>query len=102
MRNLSETIEFVTSLLINDLNMSSVKLLKQGITVCDLTGSPVSGKNVIEIVFEDINKSDWYDILSSSLHDFIPKGQRFRLMFGDGDTMLIFLYSTDYGTEWKD
>ena len=101
MRKLSETVNFITNLLINDLNMSSVKLLEEGITVHDLTGGKVSGRNVIEIVFADINESDWYDILKLALEDFIPEGQGFRLMFGDGDTMLIFLYSTDYGTEWK-
>jgi hypothetical protein len=90
MKTTSQTLDFVTNLLINDLNMLTVEL-KHDISVMTLGGSIESSKNVIEINFKDINDSDWFDTLKLALNDFL-KTQSFKIIYGDGDTLLIFLH----------
>ncbi|WP_308897678.1 hypothetical protein [Candidatus Desulfosporosinus nitrosoreducens] len=86
MRTPSLIRDFVTMLLINDLNMQTVEL-RNGITRIDDVDKRFP---VIEITFEDVSKSNWFDILNAKLRDFL-QGQEFLISNGDDNNMFVFL-----------
>lgn len=79
--------DFVTMLLINDLNMLTVEL-KRGIVRIDGDEKRLP---VIEITFEDISKSSWYVILNAKLKDFL-QDQEFLVTNGDDNNMFVLLF----------
>ena len=86
MRTPSETLDFVTTLLINDLNMLTVEL-KHGIarTIDDIDKILL----VIEITFKDISKSNWLNALDTELRGFL-QGQDF-IITGGGENILVII-----------
>ena len=89
MKTPQNTLIFVKSLFNNDCNMLEVTL-EHNLSVQTLGGSTEYSSNVIQITFNDVNNSDCFDLLNLSLNDFLG-GQSFKVIYGDGDTMLIFL-----------
>jgi len=89
MKTPSETLNFISILLMHDPNFLAITL-QQGILIQTPAGTTVSAPNVIELIFDDINESDWFDALNKALKDFL-QDQPFKVIFGNGDTMLVFL-----------
>ena len=87
MRTPSLILDFVTMLLINDLNMLTVEL-RYGIVRIDDTDKRLP---VIEITFKDISKSNWFDTLNAKLSDFL-QDQEFLVTNGDDNNMFVFLF----------
>ncbi|KUO71819.1 MAG: hypothetical protein APF81_03650 [Desulfosporosinus sp. BRH_c37] len=88
MRTPSETLDFVTKLLINDLNMLTVELSFGTSRTLDNTNIHFP---VIEITFKDISKSNWLNVLNTELQDFL-QGQKFLVTNCDENTMIIALF----------
>jgi hypothetical protein len=74
-------------LLINDLNMLTVEL-RHGIARIDDEDARLP---VIEVTFNDINKSNWFGILNEKLKDFL-QDQEFLLTNGDENNIFVFLF----------
>jgi hypothetical protein len=87
LRTLSLILDYVTMLLINDLNMLTVEL-GSGVTCIDEVEKRLP---VIEITFKDIRRSNWYDTINVKLKDFL-QGQEFLVTRGDENNMFVFLF----------
>ena len=87
MRTPTETLDFVTALLINDLNMLTVKLNRGIARTMDDTDKILL---VIEITFKDISKSNWFNALDTELRGFL-QGQDF-LITGGGENTLVIIF----------
>ncbi|HBP65124.1 MAG TPA: hypothetical protein DD730_12805 [Desulfosporosinus sp.] len=86
MRTPSETLDFVTILLINDLNMLTVQL---GHGTARMQGED-KRLPIIEITFKDISKSNWVNTLNTELKGFL-QGQHFLVTDCYKDSLLIGL-----------
>lgn len=86
----SQQIEtFITTLLINDLNMLTVKSNHGIAMMADNTDKRLP---VIEITFKDITKSNYQDTLNKDLKRFL-EDQNFQLIPLDEDnTILVLLF----------
>ncbi|MGC7871560.1 hypothetical protein ACPUYX_08500 [Desulfosporosinus sp. SYSU MS00001] len=88
MRTPSLILDYITMLLINDLNMLTVEL-RQGIT--KISDGQDQRLPIIEITFENINKSDWFETLNVKLKEFL-QGQEFLITKGEENNMFVFLF----------
>ena len=86
MRTPALILDYVTMILINDLNMQTVEL-KRGISRFDDVEKRLP---VIEITFKDITKSNWCDILNTKLKSFLG-GQEFLVTKGEENNLFVFL-----------
>lgn len=87
MRSPSLILDFVTMLLINDLNMLTVELRYGIARMIDDVDKRLP---VIEITFKDLGKSNWFDTLNAKLKDFL-QGQDFLVTKGDENNLFVFL-----------
>ena len=86
MRTPALILDYVTMILINDLNMQTVGL-KSGISRFEGVEQRLP---VIEITFQDITKSDWCDILNTKLKSFL-EAQEFVVTKGEENNLFVFL-----------
>jgi hypothetical protein len=88
LRTPSETLDFVTRLLINDLNMLTVELRHGTAMMPDDRDKPIP---IIEITFKDMNKSNWLNTLNTELKGFL-QGKHFLVTDCDENSMIIALF----------
>jgi len=88
LRTPSETLDFVTTLLINDLNMLTVDLRHGTARTMDAMDKRIS---VIKISFKGDSELNWLDTLNTELKGFLH-GQNFLVSNCDSNILIIALF----------